>query len=415
MAGDAPSQQRDQDIVAYQSFSGLRNDIDPDRFGIDDLAVANNVDIDKSGRVARRPGYTKVLSGTCHSVWSDNNQCFVVANGNLCSLSSAYVPTVLAVLKDPLSWVSFIKINDTVYFSNGTDIGVIEAKKLRSWGLPVPPPISAIQMVGYMPKGTYQYLMTYVRSDGQESGAGVAGQITLIDGSALGFSLPVSTDATIAAKNIYVTTPNGDKLYLAMQVTASATTAMYSSDTRELTVPLLTQFLGPAPAGQLLGYYRGHAFVAAGNILYPSEPFAYELFDMRKGIQFNDRITLFAAMEDKERQGDSEGMNSGVFIGTTRSCGVLVGKEASGFQYVPKMDYGAIEGAVAFVDGSLYGDNSAGARQLPMWLTTQGVCVGMPQLEIKNLTRTRYGMSLGGKGSACFIPGPNKFIATSWL
>jgi len=107
------------------------------------------------------------------------------------------------------------------------------------------------------------------------------------------------------------------------------------------------------------------------------------------------------------------GKNSGLFIGTDTSCGVLIGSSPEDFQYIRKTSYGAVDGALAYVDGALYGDNSLGARELPMWLSTQGICIGMPDMTIQNLTRTKFGFTVGSQGAAIFMPGPNRFIANS--
>ena len=173
------------------------------------------------------------------------------------------------------------------------------------------------------------------------------------------------------------------------------------------------QFLSPPPAGQLVGFHRGCLLVAKEEMLYPSEPYAYELFDHRRAIALDDRITLIASMEDKERPGEGEGQNSGLFIGTERSCGVLIGKDPNGFQYIPKMDYGAIQGTLAYIDGSVFGDNKAGARPLPVWITTKGLCAGMPQMEIINLTRTKFTFPVGNYGASVFLPEGNRLIMTT--
>ncbi|MHB0965277.1 MAG: hypothetical protein ACYC36_02375 [Bellilinea sp.] len=392
-------------------FTGLRNDRPIERFEHSDLAEATNVDIDNSGGIHRRPGYTKVATGNFHSLWSDGSQGLVVANGMLNALSSTYSLAPLKTLADPTAPMSYSKINGLVYFSNGTDTGILDDGAVRSWGIEVPPTPAVSVGVGSLAAGDYQYTVTYMRDDGQESGAALAGVVSVPAGSGLSFALPVSSDPAVSLKNVYLSTPNGEVLYWALSVPNSQLMAAYTGDALELNLPLLTQFLGPAPAGQLAGYYRGRMYVAAGEYLYPSEPFAYELFDLRKFIAVDGRITMLGMMEDKERPGSSQGLESGIFLGTDRSCGILVGKDE--FQYVPKTDYGAIEGAQVYVDGSLFADDSAGARQLPIWLTTQGICVGMPQMEIRNLTRTKFAIPASGTGAGLFQPGANKLILTS--
>jgi hypothetical protein len=116
---------------------------------------------------------------------------------------------------------------------------------------------------------------------------------------------------------------------------------------------------------------------------------------------------MLAPMEDKS--GDA----SGFFIGTTKSCGILFGTGPESFGYMPKTDYGAVQGALAYVDGALYLDGSLGARPLPMWLTTQGLCSGLPNLEINNLTRSRYTFPISPTGAAMFDSLANTFVAVS--
>lgn len=411
---DNQTQQRDQDVVTYESFTGLRNEVTPERFTPADLAVADNIDLDKSGRIARRDGYTLQRAGAAHSLWSDRAglQCFFVAGGQLMRMNADLSSTAIATLSADLP-VSFEKVNDVVYFSNGIDANVIENGAVRSWGMQVPPLPGVALTVGGMPAGTYQFAITYQRLDGQESGAPLAGSIYVPDNGGLDFSWPAPADPAVTMVLLYLSTPSGDVLYLADAMPVGMNGVIYRNDTTELSTPLNTQFLGPAPAGQLVAWYRGRMFVAAGDVLYPSEPFGHELFDLRRYIPLDGRITLLAPLIDREMY--DTGKNSGLFVGTDRSCGVLIGSSPEDFQYVPKADFGAVEGALDWVDGALFGDNSLGARDLPMFLTTQGVCVGMPEMTIRNLSRSKYSFPVSGRGAALFMPGPNRFIATNNL
>jgi len=407
------AQERDPDVVAYGSFTGLRNDVTPERFSSGDLAVACNVDIDKTGKITRRDGYTSVLPGAAHSLWSNPQSTLALFAfaGELCQLNPDYSYTSLAPLTDATAKLSYATVNGLVYYSNGVDTGIIGRAAARSWGV-VPPVLPSVQeTVGSLPHGKLQFTLTYVREDGQESGAPLAGLIHVEDGAGLLFTVPVSSDPDVAAKNLYVSAPDGEILYLAQTMPNAQTQAYYLNDTTELDLPLDTQFLQPAPAGQKVAVYRGRAYVAAGDVLYPSEAFAYEQFDLRNYIPLDGRITMLAPVADKEMF--DSGKNSGLFIGTDTSCGVLIGSSPEDFQYIRKTSYGAVDGALAYVDGALYGDNSLGARELPMWLSTQGICIGMPDMTIQNLTRTKFGFTVGSQGAAIFMPGPNRFIANS--
>lgn len=406
--------QRDADVISYTAFTGLRNDTRPERFELSDLAVATNIDIDKSYEISRRAGYSQQISGAAHSVWANpqGTLCFFAQGNVLYGLNVDYSQVELATLvsSEP---ISFEQVNDLVYFSNGTDTGVIGRGAVRSWGV-APPPLPQIALsVGFMPAGTYLVTMTYLCSDGQESGAQQAEAVQVpTDGAALLFSdLAIPTDPRVSTKVIYLTEPNGEDIYQALLLPAAATTATYANDTTELNLPLESEFLQRAPAGQLVAYYRGHMFVAQGDTLCPSEPFAYERFDPRSYLQLDGRITMLGALTDKELY--DTGKNSGLFVGTDRSCGVLIGSSPADFQYVPKTSYGAVFGAQTKVDGTLFEDGSAGAIELPMWLTTGGICVGMPGMTIRNLTRSRYTFPVGSKGAGLFMPIRNRLIFTN--
>jgi hypothetical protein len=399
--------------MEFKSFTGLRSDRPQERFDPTDLSVATNVNIDNSGGIALRDGYTlvpTVAAGAKHSAWSDDTGTIglYVMGSSLYSMNAYLTSTAVMTGLTPGLRMAYWRVLNRVYFSNGAQTGVFENGAVRSWGLTPPTAASATITVGQMLAGSYQYTMTFMRNDGQESGAMLASRIdVLTDGAGFTFTMPVSTDPTVVSVGVYISTRNSEVMYLAMVVPVGQATATYANDTSELNLPLITQFLGPAPAGHMIRYYRGRVYVAVGDTLYPSEDLSYEWFDLRKGIPLDGRVTLFSAMDDPG--GD------GVFVGTDRSCGVLIGKGPSEFEYVQKMGYGAIEGASVFVDGSLYGDDSQGSRILPMWLTTQGICVGLPSMEVRNITRTRYKIAATGKGAGIFIPDPNRLILTANL
>lgn len=422
---DNAQQARDPDVVAYSSFTGLRNDVLPERFGPTDLATADNVDLDNSGKVDLRAGFTRQSATATHSVWSDEALlAFCVQGSQLMRVNLDFSLTAIYTGLTAGRPMSYSRVNDSVYMSNGREALVYNNGVVRSWGLPVPPTPTAVQVApGSLGGGSYQFTVTYVRADGQESGAApVSGRIDVVvpssggtfrpQAAAVRLGLAPVTDAAVVSQNIYFSAPNGDVLYLIANVPASTSTFTYNGTLAPGGYELQGRGLSPAPAGQIVGYYSGRLYVMVDDMLYPSEPYAYEQFDLRKYLPLDGRGTLFAVLEEKERL-DSPGMDGGLFIGTDKSCGIMVGSSPEEFQYVPRLNYGAIEGALAYVDGTLFSDGAAGARKLPMWLTAQGICAGLPGMEIKNVTRNRFTFSAGGRGCALFDPDPNRFIAVS--
>jgi len=407
--------ERDRDTVLYAAFNGLRNDVSPERFELGDLATADNINIDKTGRIERRGGYTQRVAGAAHSLWADELQdvCLYVTSSGLRRMAADLTASTVASLFDTASPMSYTRVSDRVYFGNGRDKGIFEAGAVRAWGMPVAPLPAALAAVGMMPVGTYQYAMTWMRVDGQESGCGVAGRIDLAAGGGIAFTTPAAPLGDIVGANLYVSPANSDVLLYATTLTPGASVT-WQTDPSELSLPLATQHLSPPPAGHLVAYYRGRMFVAVGDTIFYSEPYAYELFDLRRYLQLDGRITLLAPLMEKERNVNT-GDSSGFFVGTDRSMGVMAGTDPDSFQYVPKVDYGAIPGTLQHVDGSLVRDGGTGARKLPMWLSAKGVCIGLPDLLINNLTRSRYAFDAGGQGAAAVLPDPNRYIATANL
>lgn len=400
-----PKRRTDRDTVAYAEFSGLRNDIETERFDASDLAIANNVDLNKARRISRRAGATRALAGAAHSLWSVGDLALCVLGSSLYKLNSSLVAVLLRT--GITGAMSFARVNDNVYCTDGAVAGVVASSAWRTWGMDTPL-ATGIETVGDLVPGIYGVTATYVRSDGQESGARAMNFIVMPGSRSFAITVPASLDPTVTSKRIYMTTPDEEVAFCVAELAnAAGAFTPTAAQIAAMNDPLETQFMGPAPVGQLVAYYKGRVFVAVGDLLFPSQPWAYELFDLRDYIQLDGDITMLAPMED--RSGDA----SGFFIGTTKSCGVLAGATPEDFKYTPKTDYGAIKGAVAFVDGALYLDGSVGARPLPMWLSVQGICVGLPNLEISNLTRSRYNFAADGVGAALFNPDTSMFLAVS--
>lgn len=332
--------------------------------------------------------------------------------GQLKQLQPDMTSTTLGTLLDGSSPVSFERVDDRVYFANGTDMGIIENGAMRTWGMPQAPLPAAVPTVGSMPAGTYQYNMIWLRGDGQGSGCGLNGVLELPEGSGVDFTVPAAPSSEIVGAVIYLSPANSDVLMEA-GVAGPGQVFMWRGDPSALSVPLVSQFRGPPPAGHMVAYYRGHLFVAVGDTIYVSAPYAYEQFDRRRYIQLDSRITLMAAISDLDRT--EAGRTSGFFIATERTTGVLSGNNPDEFQYIQKADYGAVAGTMQMIEGTRYKDGANGTRLLPIWLSQKGVCIGLPELAVLNLTRGRYNFVAGGRGAALFMPDPARFIATHSL
>ena len=111
--------------IVFGKFSGMKNTVQAERLGPDDLARAKNVTLDDTGQLSRRRGYTLKTPGTAHSLWNGIGITLVVFNGQLCQLNADFSATSLgmAIPIDPAigqQCLSYCQIqpNDVVYFTH---------------------------------------------------------------------------------------------------------------------------------------------------------------------------------------------------------------------------------------------------------------------------------------------------------
>ena len=385
----------DKDVASFSQFKGLRNTVGPESFELGDLEEALNVDVTDEGRIRRRKGYATFLAGAYHSLFASGTVMLVVSGTSLLRVTPEAATTTLRTGLTSGARLSYGALADRIYYSNGTETGCVQAGVHRSWGLepPAAQPIAA-ETGGSMRPGVYQYALTYGRSDGQESGTGVAGQVTIGTRATattparlagiLFTDIPVSSDPTVTHKYLYLSPPDGDATYLAMGLAAGDTSASIYTE-RTGTAPLTTQFLSPAPAGSCIAHFNGHALVAKGARLYPSEPYAPELFDLRRGYRFSSPVTLVAPVDD------------GVYLGTESEVIFLAGNEVTELVYRPILDYGAIHGTLAYGQAD---DVTKGTQgRVAIFMTTQGICAGYNGGKLENLTQERFSYPVTKRGA----------------
>lgn len=387
--------------VTYHQFSGVRNDVSAERFGNGDLVAADNCDLDTTGKLSRRGGYALQRAGASHSLFSHGALCVFVSGTSLLQLHADYsVSTLRSGLTADARMAYTHTVNDRIYYSNGYQTGVIDNEVSRSWGL-TPPDYQPLASVGAgrLFAGRYQYALTFLRSDGQESGTGVAEVIDVPADSAIDFTaIPVSSDPDVTQKSIFVSAANGDVLYRALTLANSVTTASYNDDGLNLNSPLDTQFLDVPPAGHLLTYYRGHIYSAVGNLLLHSEAFGYELFDWRKYLPFDSRIRLLAPVED------------GFYLATETSTLYLAGSTPDDIRVIKKADYGAIEGTLAYAPGNLV-QGVTDPAPVALWTAPTGICRGLNGGVFTNLTESRYSFNARDSGAAVFRDSTSQYLS----
>lgn len=370
-------------LFEHSDFAGLRNNVGAEGFDLGDLVSALNCDIDDELEIHRRKGFSTLLTAAIdRCMWSNGDVCLGIGSNALKIVNSDFsINTVRTGLTPaaPMAYVSFFR---RVFYSNGVENGIVSQGVNRTWGIAVPPApvISTATPGGNLLPGRYQVSMTYLRNDGQESGASRATVTELASTNGISLTLPVSTDPTVNRKAVYATSVNGETLYRC-GIVDNATTVFAIRDLQMDSVPLETQFLGPPPGGNFLGYLNGRMLVAADNRLYPSEPYNPELFDLRKAIPFPARITMIAPLNNK---------SDGVWIGTDKQVIWLNGSDPESWEYKVAADYGVIPGTLYYSDGEAFGDAAMAGDQLAFFATERGLCVTNVAGYFRNLTQERF-------------------------
>lgn len=128
-----PPNEPPQTILVGQ-FSGIKNTVNPERLGIDELETAVNVDLDDAGQASRRRGQTRVATGNFHSLRNHRDQLLGVKEEYLGTISPTYLFTNLAhVGPDRLKYVA---VGDDLYYVSRSASGRLDADwAVHPWGV----------------------------------------------------------------------------------------------------------------------------------------------------------------------------------------------------------------------------------------------------------------------------------------
>lgn len=377
--------------ILLSGYKGIRNNKPPEMLAPDELVAGVNIDLDNSNQPLRRQGYVRKLVQTApHSGFGskDETTFLFVQGSSLKSLDPAM--TSATTLRSDLAAglpMSYWEHAGRIYFTNGVQTGIVEATGARTWGLEVPGVVSLSSATGMLPEGRYKVACTFVALDGQESGAPESTVIDVTHGG-ITVSLPTSTDPRVVEVVVYCSNANGAQLYEAGRYAHGTATAVIAGDQNALQRPLLTQFMGPAPAGQLTFYYRGRMYVARDNLLFFSSAFGLELFSPTDFLAFPDVITIGAPVDD------------GFYVGMPTESVWISGVSPETFVQSSRQGWGAIPGTLVYYPfGRVSGEEEE--IRAPMWLSAQGIVTGSPGGTLNNVT-DKWNFTPPSRGAGLF-------------
>jgi hypothetical protein len=388
-------------VVTYSSFKGINSVGNPENVDPSYLMKALNIDIDKTGNLSKRKGYSKVDTANYTSLWASENGlgCYAVRNGDLVEVLPNYLHVTLKSSIGNIR-LSFEEVDGTIYLSSPILNGTIVNHTFKNWGIEknhLSPTLSI--GAGTLPAGDYQVSFTYVNTSGIESGTGPASLINVPNNSSILVTIPNITDPEILYARVYSSTPNGNSLYF-NNIGLSGSTVTISSISN-LIDPLRTFNIDKAPLGHIVKYYRGRMYIAQDNILWYSEPFQYTNFKLASNyFEFPERIREVMPVED------------GIWLGSDKLY-YLSGEEPEKFKRTTKERIKVVEGTSTLFSGSyIHLDNTPVGYK---WLVTSdlGIFVLFNQGLVINLTSQTISLKKANQGTSIFLQenGNNQYLS----
>lgn len=348
---------------------------DPLRLNLSWLTQADNVDVTDTGQLLRCKGYTQSTSNTSVTgayATNDLQRLYVVDNGELRAYDEGLSYTVLrtGLSATPMD---FEEVSGIVFYTNGTDYGMIEPGGHRAWGIPNPTAPLVQTGAGNLPEGTYQVLCTYTDDRGMESGNGPVTAVYVSAGRGLVLTNIPSTAGYTT--NVYVTDANGTVFYLvAENAGASLTLNAPLPLGRELPFWNVSPPRGEQPTLFQGSLYLSEPFPAYNHtVIWRTLPLHFHHLDLSgEGIAVPGTVRMLGAANDV------------LVLGTDRQTWAWTGAELKLLA-----DYGVTTGWHA---------TKAGDQLL--WWSLRGLCTAMP---FRNLTEDTVSVPPGASAGATVI------------
>lgn len=255
---------------------GVNNIEEEDSLPDGSARSAVNVDIPISGYPRTRNGYTRkkaLING--HSLYSYKKLNLIISDDKLSTFNTD--DFILNPIFDSKYRMSYTNVIDTVFCTNGVDIGRID--QLGNYddvwienpaGNPSIDPVT----YGSLQPGKYLVSITYINDFGEESGTDISVPVTLdVKGGMKLSNIPQSDKAS--AVRIYMTSTGGEIFYRQIDLPIGLTS--YVIDQFSIGKELTTQFAEPMPAGQALCNHYGRLYAGIGSYVYYSEALRFGL------------------------------------------------------------------------------------------------------------------------------------------
>jgi hypothetical protein len=390
-------------VVTFDKWKGINTTNSAQTTPDDYLKAAINVDVDKTGNVQKRHGYTLLTTGNISALWASTSGlgCYAVVDGELVQVYSDYSFSSPLLTLPSGSPLSFEEVDDKIYFSTLGYTGIIDNGLLKTWGITKTQGTLGLSITsGNLDAGDYQINHTFVNIDGIESGCSESQIITLsTSSSGITASFANVIDPSIAYARIYCSTQDGRVLYYSGICLPNSSFTISSAS--NLSNPLRTFNLDKAPSGQIVRYQNGRIYVAQDNILWYSEKYQYQHFNLAENyIEFPTRIKEVMPLE------------SGVWIGSDKLY-FLSGTDPKSFTRITKDVAEVVEGTGTKVPGIYSIQPMMNSEYYWLVTTNLGIYALKEQGSLINQTLPNVELENSNSGNGLFLRanGINQYLS----
>jgi hypothetical protein len=386
---------------------GVNDILRADEIPPDTLRRSVNYDITDTGKLQRRRGSTKVYNGQIQrdSLYSDSSRTLFVEQGHLKELyrdiaGNYSAPLVrLDVGSRPMSYVN---VNGSIYYSNNIVTGIVGPDgEDWKWGVTSPrtQPNLTAGGSGELAAGSYQVAVTFLNDRGEESGTGLAAEVTIPEaddgnGSITVTDFPLTYSDTDMVR-IYVSHLNGSGLYRIADVLPGLPLYTITKIANTASIRLETQFGMEPPPGHLLEYHNGRIYIANNNVLWCTQPLRYNLTKPAHDFfQFPSFIDVVKAVE------------TGIYVCSGDKTYFIENIDTANLKQDEILPYGGV-----YNTGINVPNYDAVA-----WFSHRGIVLGGAGGETFNIMDDRVAVAKYGRGTMLWREhrGIRQFVANLW-
>jgi hypothetical protein len=326
--------QLQSDSVSFRKFAGLKNIVESERLGPDELEIAINVDLDDVGELHRRQGAQLKVPGNWSNIFtSNNNRIYGVYNGNLVRVYPNFATLIMQTGFDPTVPIAYEQVGDNLYWSCSTQNGIIDTIHDTSgpWLGPSLGP-------NYIPD--------------------------LLDPNApQAPALPAGT------------------WWLSPIVNPKSTLA-----------PIKGRILGPPPFASFLAYFNGRIYMGIGKTVWYTELYLYNYVNVTKNFfNFESDVTMVGSVTDGIYVGTK---NDGVWF--LSPAPRIEGHPAGAMKRLRVMDSGVVPGSMVYMPGELGNppqvglDSDTPVKVSILFMTGNGYCVAQDGGNTTNFSEDKF-------------------------